>query len=105
MKKSEATKAVARLKKLGYEVYYLDAADLWSVWFNGRHSGYYITRKLIKFAKHATDHPWRPAATEKAHVGPGGVDCSCCTKAPRREMKLWERRAIRRQNKKLETAA
>ena len=35
----------------------------------------------------------------KLRIGPGGIDCPCCTKLPKNELKIKERRMIRRKDK------
>ena len=93
--------AKKKLTKLGWSV--LNRGEnAWAVYDSQSYNGRYTDRELIKLAESHKSSNWKPAASNKATVGPGGINCSCCTKASASEMKRWERRANRRKNKKIE---
>lgn len=75
----------------------------WQVYDTRTYNGFYTDRALIKLANSMRNQRWRPHEHSKSAVGCGGKWCTCCTKAIPAVMKVWERRALRRKGKKIET--
>ena len=56
-------------------------------------SGYLRTEKTARFGH---QHNRLYDGVSKWKVGPGGINCPCCTKTPPGELKVKSRRAYRR---------
>ena len=97
MNVSEARKL---LKSFGWHTF--ERTTGWVVYDKTGYNGFYDNRELIKLASGMRSQNWRPFNHPKSAVGCGGKWCTCCTKAPPSEMKKWERKAARRNGKKLE---
>ena len=57
-------------------------------WAEGYNQGQIQKFGLPKYSSKRSRHG-------KAHVGPGGIGCICCTKGEPHQMKKWARRAER----------
>lgn len=93
------TEACKFLKSFGWLTYARTGG--WVVYDPTGYNGFYTDRELIQLARSRRSLNWRPFANPKSAVGCGGKWCTCCTKASPSEMKKWERKAARRNGKKL----
>ena len=85
--------AIKRIEEFGWKVYPHEMG--WKVYDNNTFNGFYSDRELINFAKSKRGSKWKPRSS-KTKVGPGGIYCPCCTKAPKAEMKKWDNRRSRK---------
>jgi hypothetical protein len=87
------------LKSFGWLTY--ERVNGWVVYDTSGYNGFYTDRELIKLSTSMRSQNWRPSEHSKSSVGCGGKWCRCCSKGLPSEMKKWERKAARRNGKKL----
>ena len=93
------TEAIAVLKSFGWNAYLRD--DSWVVYDSEGYNGLYNNGQLIHLANSCRTHKWRCSTSGKTQIGPGGKWCTCCTRSIPAVLKKWDRRAVRRNGKKL----